>query len=97
VITGALPFTDDGSVGYRQNRVQRGGLGQRNPAQQEAFTHMPTDTAPEQADSAALSHQDDKPVLPAQSSEDTDVGWGDYVQQDDDRLLADRPPHWDDV
>jgi beta-glucosidase len=53
--------------------------------------------APEQPDSAALSHRDDKPVLPAQSSEDTDVGWGDYVQQDDDRLLADRPPHWDDV
>jgi hypothetical protein len=35
------------------------------------------------------------PVLPAQSSEDTDVGWGDYAERDDDWLLRDRPPHWD--
>jgi len=35
------------------------------------------------------------PILPAQSGEDTDVGWGDYADQDDnDRLLRDRPPHW---
>jgi hypothetical protein len=33
--------------------------------------------------------------LSAQSSEDTDVGWGDYAEQDDDWLLRDRPPHWD--
>jgi hypothetical protein len=36
------------------------------------------------------------PVLPAQSREDTDVGWGEYRDRDDDdRLLRDRPPHWD--
>jgi hypothetical protein len=35
------------------------------------------------------------PLLPAQSSEDTDVGWGDYAERDDDWLLRDRPPHWD--
>jgi hypothetical protein len=36
------------------------------------------------------------PVLPTQSREDTDVGWGDYAERDDnDRLLRDRPPHWD--
>jgi len=35
------------------------------------------------------------PLLPAQSSEDTDVGWGDYTEQGDDWLLRDRPPHWD--
>jgi hypothetical protein len=35
------------------------------------------------------------PILPAQSREDTDVGWGDYAERDDDdRLLRDRPPHW---
>jgi hypothetical protein len=34
-------------------------------------------------------------ILPAQSREDTDVGWGDYRDPDDsDRLLRDRPPHW---
>jgi hypothetical protein len=38
------------------------------------------------------------PILPAQSREDTDVGWGDYAERDDnDRLLRDRPPHWDDA
>ena len=36
------------------------------------------------------------PILPAQSREDTDVGWGDYADRDDnDRLMRDRPPHWD--
>ena len=35
-------------------------------------------------------------VLPTQSREDTDVGWGEYRERDDDdRLLRDRPPHWD--
>jgi hypothetical protein len=36
-------------------------------------------------------------VLPEQSGEDTDAGWGDYTEPDDDeRLRRDRPPHWDD-
>jgi hypothetical protein len=35
------------------------------------------------------------PAVPVQSSEDTDVGWGDYTEPDDDWLLRDRPPHWD--
>jgi hypothetical protein len=39
---------------------------------------------------------DDTPVLPAQSREDTDVGWGEPPEADDDeRLRQDRPPHWD--
>jgi hypothetical protein len=37
----------------------------------------------------------DARILPAQSREDTDAGWGDYRDpHDDDRLLRDRPPHW---
>jgi len=36
------------------------------------------------------------PVLPEQSREDTDAGWGEYPEQADDRLYRDRPPHWDD-
>ena len=36
------------------------------------------------------------PLLPTQSREDTDAGWGEYRERDDDdRLLRDRPPHWD--
>ena len=38
------------------------------------------------------------PALPEQSREDTDAAWGDYREADGDtaRLLADRPPHWND-
>ena len=36
------------------------------------------------------------PVLPEQSREDTDAGWGEYPEHSDDRLYRDRPPHWDD-
>jgi hypothetical protein len=39
---------------------------------------------------------DDKPVLPAQSEEETGVGWGEAPEPDDDeRLVRERPPHWD--
>jgi hypothetical protein len=39
---------------------------------------------------------DDKPVLPEQSQEDTDAGWGEQPESDDDECFRrDRPPHWD--
>jgi hypothetical protein len=37
-----------------------------------------------------------EPLLPEQSREDTDAGWGEYSGPADDRLYRDRPPHWDD-
>jgi hypothetical protein len=37
-----------------------------------------------------------EPLLPEQSAEDTDAGWGEYPEASDDRLSQDRPPHWDD-
>ena len=56
------------------------------------------DSTPGQPDGAVPDARDGIPVLPAQSSEDTDLGWGDYAERDDsDRLLRDRPPHWDDI
>jgi hypothetical protein len=71
--------------------------------------NMPPHTAPEQPDDAASGDAADEattpapsapvapaPLPPAQSREDTDVGWGEYRERDDDdRLLRDRPPHWD--
>jgi hypothetical protein len=34
--------------------------------------------------------------LDQQSSDDTDRGWGELpTRDDDDRLRAERPPHWD--
>jgi hypothetical protein len=35
------------------------------------------------------------PVLPDQTSDDTDLGWGDWRSGDSDsRYLDERPPHW---
>jgi hypothetical protein len=42
--------------------------------------------------------EDGEPLLPEQTRDDTDQGWGDYgdrAASNDDRLLAERPPHWD--
>lgn len=39
---------------------------------------------------------DEVPVLPEQTSDDTDQGWGDWGSSNNDaRLLEERPPHWD--
>jgi hypothetical protein len=35
-------------------------------------------------------------ILSEQSGEDTDAAWGDYPERAGDRLLRDRPPHWED-
>jgi hypothetical protein len=34
-------------------------------------------------------------ILPDQTRDDTDHGWGESGRANDDRLLAERPPHWD--
>jgi len=48
--------------------------------------------------SGAGSPEVTAPVLPEQSREDTDAGWGEPAEPDDDeRLYRDRPPHWDSV
>jgi hypothetical protein len=42
--------------------------------------------------------EDGRPTLPKRSTDETDIGWGDEPDRDDDsRLLRDRPPHWDDA
>jgi len=68
---------------------------------------MRSDTEPEQPDDARVdpgtpttpttpARTAPTPLPPTQSREDTDVGWGEYREpDDDDRLLRDRPPHWD--
>jgi hypothetical protein len=38
--------------------------------------------------------EDGLPVLPDQTRDDTDRGWGELTYSNDDRLLEDRPPHW---
>lgn len=43
--------------------------------------------------------RDDDAVLPEQTSDDTDRGWGDDAvesdeESDDERLRREKPPHW---
>lgn len=38
---------------------------------------------------------DDEPLLPGATRDDTDAGWGERRRDNDARLLAERPPHWD--
>ena len=63
------------------------------------MTGLPPDKPDNGADRPAKARSappDDKPVLPAQSPEDTDAGWGERPEPDDDeRLYGERPPHWE--
>ncbi|MEV0733549.1 hypothetical protein [Polymorphospora sp. NPDC050346] len=40
--------------------------------------------------------EDELVVLPEQTADDTDRGWGERPGSNDDRLLAERPPHYGD-
>jgi hypothetical protein len=47
-----------------------------------------------------MSEERDVVVLPDQTLDDTDEGWGDRTggpgyRDSEERLLADRPPHWE--
>ena len=56
---------------------------------------MPPDAAAKQPTRVSPPDPRDEPVLPTQSQEDTDVGWGEPPGPDDDeRLCRERPPHW---
>ncbi|MER7213570.1 hypothetical protein [Streptosporangium sp. NPDC000239] len=54
----------------------------------------PDDLHPDDLRPVDLS-DDGPPILPDQTGDDTDIGWGTWREpSDDDRLLEDRPPHW---
>jgi hypothetical protein len=38
---------------------------------------------------------EERAVLPDQTRDDTDQGWGERSGSNDERLLDDRPPHWE--
>ena len=62
---------------------------------QKVTTAVPQGRASSQTPCAGSSDSDD---LPVQSQEDTDAGWGERPEPaDDERLQAERPPHWDSV
>jgi hypothetical protein len=42
-----------------------------------------------------LSDDEELDVLPDQTRDDSDTGWGEWREVDEDaRLLEERPPHW---
>ncbi len=47
------------------------------------------------ADDREVDLSDELRVLPDQTRDDTDAGWGEHPTGNDARLLAERPPHWD--
>jgi hypothetical protein len=55
---------------------------------------MEPDPAPDQPVAAGSRDPDSKLGL-VQSREDTDLGWGEQPEIDDERLRRDRPPHWE--
>ena len=69
----------------------RGGPDMSRPAGSAPVTAVPAGPASTRDQAPAR-----EPVLPEQSREDTDAGWGEYPEQADERLYRDRPPHWDD-
>jgi hypothetical protein len=57
---------------------------------------VPPNQAPNQPTAIDPPDPDDTSALPWQSLEDTDRGWGEQPEVDDDeRLRGERPPHWD--
>jgi hypothetical protein len=65
-------------------------------AQRSAERGVPSGTVTT-ADQAAAGPQDDDPVLPQQTGDDTDEGWGerDSPGGRDEELQRERPPHWE--
>jgi hypothetical protein len=45
-------------------------------------------------DDRTVDFSDDLEILPDQTRDDTDEGWGDWRESDDSYLLEERPPHW---
>jgi hypothetical protein len=60
---------------------------------------VPTDpTTPSELTAAAphVVHRviDDSPLIPDRSADDSDTGWHEGSDSNDERLLRDVPPHW---
>jgi hypothetical protein len=60
---------------------------------------MSSGKAPDKPVGVDPSEADSKPILPVRSMDDSDVGWGERPERDDDdeRFRRDRPPHWESV
>ena len=62
----------------------------------EMMNVMSSDEPQDRPVSAGPQNPDRTPALPVQGREDTDAGWGEQPEpEDDERLYRERPPHWD--
>ncbi|MCW2918624.1 MAG: hypothetical protein JWN52_6692 [Actinomycetia bacterium] len=51
--------------------------------------------APDDDRQVDLADDGELEILPDQTRDDTDMGWGEWSEADDDaRFLEDKPPHW---
>jgi hypothetical protein len=63
---------------------------------EKVMTVVLEDKASSRSPDIGASDRSDTPLLPVRSQEDTDVGWGEPPEpEDDERLRRERPPHWD--
>jgi hypothetical protein len=44
-------------------------------------------------DEAGRTEPDEPRIVPDRSDEDTDLGWGELPESDDERITRERPPH----
>lgn len=51
-------------------------------------THSPED------DRVVQLEPEDPPILPDEMVDETEEGWNEESDSNDERLLDDRPPHW---
>jgi hypothetical protein len=82
----ALTFTDGTARGRRRER--------------RGLTLVPVDILDDpdrdpDAEREVDFESEEAPLLPEQTRDDTERGWGESEASNDDRLLEDRPPHWD--
>jgi hypothetical protein len=53
------------------------------------------DDAEGRSDGREVGFGDDRVIPPDDTTDDTDAGWGERPADNDERLLAERPPHWE--
>lgn len=95
-----MPGCSTGSAGRRQGESSSALLTPRTyrvrsavPARQALDGYAPAVATGDDDREVVLA--DELVILPDQTVDDTDAGWGERPAPNDGRLLADRPPHWD--
>jgi hypothetical protein len=65
---------------------------------EKVMTVVPEEKESSRSPDVGHSDRSEPPLLPVQSQEDTDIGWGERPEPDDsEHLYRERPPHWDSI